>query len=240
MSALAQELANGNVAGSAPTVHGPTVATRVSKRAIDVVLGSILIVVCAPVVLVLAAVLAVQLRGWPFFAHHRVGEGERRLWFPKLRTLPRSTPVYADKTPQLIQPVSRLARFLRRSHLDELPQLLLVPLGQLSLDGPRPMMPHEFEGSDRAWRRERLTVRQGCTGLWQVGHGQSLRVKDSPEFDAAYVRHLTVLLDLWIMWRTWSQFGGGSGVSLDDVPPWLWRAPRPVAPPALAGSDLDS
>lgn len=239
MSALVEEFADGDVPGRVSTLHGPTVATRVIKRALDVVLGSILIVVCAPVVLVLAAVLAVQLRGWPFFAHHRVGEGERRLWFPKLRTLPRSTPVYADKTPQLIQPVSSLARFLRRSHLDELPQLLLVPLGQLSLVGPRPMMPHEFEGSDRAWRRERLAVRQGCTGLWQVGHGQSLRVKDSPEFDAAYVRHLSVRLDLWIMWRTLSQFGGGPGIRLDDVPAWLWRDARTVAPQALAGSDLD-
>lgn len=239
MTALVDEFATGN-SGSATTLREPALATRLVKRVIDVVLGSLLIVVCAPVVVVLAVVLAVQLRGWPFFVHHRVGAGERRLWFPKLRTLPRSTPVYADKTPHLIQPVSRLARFLRRSHLDELPQLLLVPLGQLSLVGPRPMMAHEFEGSDKAWRQERLTVRQGCTGLWQVGHGQSLRVRDSPDFDTAYVRHMSVRLDLWIMWRTLSQFRGGPGIDLADVPTWLWRTPRAAAAAALVGADLDS
>jgi sugar transferase EpsL len=241
MTALVDHVSSGVAGPSAPAAPRPAPATRVAKRAIDVVVGTVLVVALAPLVVLLAAVLAVQLRGWPFFTHHRVGPGLRRMWFPKLRTLPRATPSYADKSPHVIQPVSRLAGFLRRTHLDELPQLILVPFGRLSLVGPRPMMAHELEGVDERWRRERLTVRQGCTGLWQVGLGQSLRVRDSPEYDLAYVRHLSLRLDAWILWRTVRQCVGGRGVALDQVPAWALGRPAvldgPVADEAL-GVDL--
>ena len=233
MTALVDHLAPGAVAAQHP-VAAPGLLTRVLKRAFDVLVGSVLLVLLAPVIVLLAVVLAVQLRGWPFFVHHRVGPGMRPMWFPKLRTLPRDTPTYADKSPHVIQPVSGLARFLRRTHLDELPQLVLVPVGRLSLVGPRPVMAHELEGVDDHWRAVRLTVRQGCTGLWQVGLGQSLRVRDSPEYDLAYVRNLSLRLDAWILWRTARQCLGGGGVGLVDVPRWALPrefvdlAPAPV------------
>ena len=194
--------------------------TRAVKRTIDIVAGLVLLVVMTPVIAVLALVLAFQVRGWPFFAHQRIGSDGRPMWFPKLRTLPRRTPVYADKSPHTVQPVSRLADFLRRTHLDELPQLLLVPFGTLSLVGPRPMMAHELGLADDDWRRERLSVRPGCTGLWQVGDGQGQRVCDSPDYDTAYVRNLSMRLDAWILWRTALQCVGAKGVHLADVPRW--------------------
>ncbi len=206
--------------------------TLVAKRVVDVTVGSALLVVTAPLVLLLAGVLAVQGRTWPFFAHYRVGAGGHLLWIPKLRTLPRATPAYVDKSPAVVQPISRLADVMRRTHLDELPQLLLVPIGRLSLVGPRPMMAHELEGADDRWRETRSSIRPGCTGLWQVGAGQGLRVRDSPEYDLAYVRNVSLRLDAWILWRTVRQaFGRGHGMPLAEMPPWLLSADH-AGPPS--------
>ncbi|CAA9227163.1 MAG: hypothetical protein AVDCRST_MAG76-1024 [uncultured Acidimicrobiales bacterium] len=189
------------------------------KRAFDIVVGSMLFVASLPVLIVLASVLAFQLRGWPFFVHKRVGRGGRPITFPKLRTLSRDTPRYADKTMVEFHPVSRLAAVLRDKHLDELPQLVLVPLGLLSLVGPRPRMANEvdqypFPPFDVA----RTTVRQGCTGLWQVGAHTVATVSASPEYDLHYLRHSSFRMDLWILWRTVAQAFGGRGVTLVEVP----------------------
>ncbi len=189
------------------------------KRVFDMVVGTTLFVASLPVLLVLASVLAFQLRGWPFFVHQRVGRGGRPIYFPKLRTLSRDTPRYADKTLVEFHPVSRLAALLRDKHLDELPQLVLVPLGLLSLVGPRPRMANEvdqypFPPFDVA----RTTVRQGCTGLWQVGAHTVATVSASPEYDLHYLRHSSFRMDLWILWRTVAQAFGGRGVTLVEVP----------------------
>lgn len=213
-----------------PKSSAPRARTLVAKRVVDVTVGSLLLVATAPLVIVLALVLVVQGRTWPFFAHYRVGAGGRMLWIPKLRTLPRATPAYVDKSPAAVQPISRLADVMRRTHLDELPQLVLVPIGRLSLVGPRPMMAHELDGADEHWRSARSGIRPGCTGLWQVGAGQGLRVRDSPEYDLAYVRNVSLRLDTWILWRTVRQaVGDGHGLALAEMPPWLLPADREVA-----------
>ena len=122
---------------------------------------------------------------------------------PKLRTLEPDHDRYADKTAVALTPPSRLTAFLRRSHLDELPQLLLVPIGRLSLVGPRPWKVSEAEAcDDEVYNAVRTTVPQGCTGLWQVSTGTTARVSDHPEYDLFYVQQRTVRLDVWIVWRT--------------------------------------
>jgi lipopolysaccharide/colanic/teichoic acid biosynthesis glycosyltransferase len=193
---------------------------RVAKRAIDLVLGVALSIVALPFVLVFAAGAALTLREWPFFMQQRVGKDGRLFSLLKIRTLPKHTPAYASKM-EIDVEVSKFTSFLRRRHLDELPQLFLVPLGKLSLVGPRPKMPDQCEPAHPHHAAQRVLVPQGCTGLWQVGRHAHLRVVDSPEYDLFYVRHGSLRLDAWIMWRTFLQFFGfADPCGLESVPKW--------------------
>ncbi len=193
------------------------------KRAIDVVLGTILAVLALPVVLLLALVTVVNLRAWPFFVQTRIGAGGVPFRLVKLRTLPASTDHYADKRAIESIPLTWISRTLRRTHLDELPQLFLVPIGLMSLVGPRPEMPFLHERMNPSFARRRTEVRPGCTGLWQIGQGCAGLIAEAPQYDLHYVDNQSVLLDLWIVWRSVAMVLGSNTVSPADVPSWLPR-----------------
>lgn len=206
----------------------------VKKRVADVVLGTALAVLALPVIALLAVAVACRLRCFPFFVHTRLGRGGRPFRFWKLRTLPVGTPPYELKTSASSRPSSGFSSFLRNAHLDELPQLLLVPFGALSLVGPRPKMPDVFEPVEPEYRATRLRVRQGCTGLWQISPDVERLPNEVPEYDAFYVEHATLRLDLWILWRTvLCMTKVGRPVRLEEIPRWLLRRPRPVADTAV-------
>src|SRR5690242_7984456 len=150
-------------------VHATSAAERrslLAKRLLDIAIGVPLCIMVLPVVAILAVYLAIRFRASPFFVHQRLGHGGRLITIPKLRTLPPDTHPYADKTVVDLEAPHRLTAFLRARHLDELPQLFLVPIGRLSLVGPRPRMEAEAEAhGDEEYNTIRTSVRQGCTGL---------------------------------------------------------------------------
>ena len=192
----------------------------VAKRLLDLVVGIPLALLAIPVIVILAAAVALTLREWPIFVQERLGKNGRLFRCPKLRTLPRHTPPYASKY-AIPLPERGFEAFLRRKHLDELPQLLLVPFGKLSLVGPRPKMPDEFEPAPEVYGAHRVTVPQGCTGLWQVGQHTGGTVSESPQYDLTYIANASVPLDLWILWRTALVVTGlGKPVALDELPHW--------------------
>ncbi len=193
------------------------------KRAIDVVVGTVLALLTLPLILLLAALSAVNLRAWPFFVQTRIGAGGMPFRLVKLRTLPVSTDHYADKRAIEAIPLSWLSRILRRTHLDELPQLFLVPSGHMSLVGPRPEMAFLHDQMPSSFALRRTEVRPGCTGLWQIGHGCAGLIVETPEYDLHYVSNQSVLLDLWIVWRSLAMLVGHHTVRLDDIPAWLHR-----------------
>lgn len=194
------------------------------KRFMDVVIGILLCFIALPVVAGLAVFLALQLRANPLFVHDRLGHHGRTVRIPKLRTLLPSTPRYADKTVTALEPPTRSAAALRRTHLDELPQLFLVPLGRLALVGPRPVMLSEAqEVATPQVIDARCQVRQGCTGLWQISTAQGSRVLDHPEYDLFYVAQRTVRMDVWILWRTAIQMVGARPIGLGEIPAWTVR-----------------
>jgi len=191
------------------------------KRLIDVVMGTIFALLSLPVVLLLAAVTAVNLRAWPFFVQTRIGAGGVPFRLVKLRTLPVATNHYADKRAIESIPLTWISRNLRRTHLDELPQLFLVPIGRMSLVGPRPEMPFLHDQMPASFSRRRIEVRPGCTGLWQISHQCSGLIVEAPEYDLYYVNNRSLLLDLWVAWRTVSMVVHRRTVSLADVPEWI-------------------
>lgn len=219
----------GTLEGDARSVDRVATRRAATKRVLDLLIGIPLCVVALPIVAGLAVVLVVGHRVVPFFAHERIGRSGTTIVIPKLRTLSPRTPRYADKMTMSLQPVSGFAEALRRTHLDELPQLFLVPLGRLSLVGPRPRMLTEAERcGDAEYEAVRTSVHQGCTGLWQISDGQGTRVSDRPEYDLFYVSQHTLRLDLWILWRTLLQAVVGGTISLEDVPRWTLRHPARV------------
>lgn len=171
----------------------------------------------------MALALGLTFRAWPFFVQERVGFGGRPFRMVKLRTLWPDTGPYVLKGDLPVDAAPRLGRCLRRWHVDELPQLLLVPLGWLSLVGPRPKMLDRFEPVDPGYARQRVRVPQGCTGLWQIGRHAWALPGSHPEYDLFYVEHASLRLDLWILWRTGLLLLGVAPVALDDVPRWVTR-----------------
>ncbi len=199
----------------------------VAKRGVDIVLGSVLLLVSLPLLLAFAVGTALALHEWPFFCQRRVGIGGRPFRFIKFRTLPSATPAYASKYDLGPSPAPRFSRWLRSRHADELPQLLLVVVGRMSLVGPRPEMPGLHEQMTPSFAEARVAVRPGCTGLWQIGPDAYRLIGEAPEYDLHYIRNSGLLLDIWVLWHSLRiMFLGRPPVSLDAVPPWTIRRAR--------------
>lgn len=210
---------------------------------VDVVGATVLFVVALPILLVLLVGSALAFRASPIFVQQRVGQHGRPFRFLKVRSLPPTTPVDADKYEIAGIENGRFGRFLRSSHLDELPQLLHVISGEMSLVGPRPeMVGLAATLFSPAFQEARTRVPPGCTGLWQISVDAGRLIAEVPEYDLAYVRSATVRLDLWVLWRTFLQLlTPAAPVTLDDIPAWTGfrrraRAARPSIP-QLAGAN---
>lgn len=202
----------------------PNRLTAAGKRLLDVVLGSVLAVLALPLIALIAIGLLVSLRANPFFVQRRPGRDGRTFRIIKLRTLPPSTPHYASKHELKIEDMGLpwLCELLRRTHLDELPQLFLVPLGSMSLVGPRPRLPDTVEAVDFHFDSLRRAVRPGCTGLWQISSAADDVATGAPRFDLFYLRHASVRFDVWIMLRTiGTVLRFGRPIEVDDVPAWI-------------------
>jgi lipopolysaccharide/colanic/teichoic acid biosynthesis glycosyltransferase len=189
------------VPDSPPARLSPYV-TSWRKRTLDLVLGIPLLLLAVPAIAVLALMVALSLRTWPFFVQQRLGRDGRPFTILKLRTLPPCAPRYVDRREVDEVPTTRVGRYLRRSHLDELPQLFLVVSGAMSLVGPRPAIAvsHERFGVDDA--RFRLRSRPGCTGLWQISREADRPLYEAPHHDRRYLEQARLTLDLYLLWAT--------------------------------------
>lgn len=201
------------------------------KRLIDVSLSLVLIVMISPLLLLLWCLVRLTSSGPAFFRQERVGRNMRSFTMLKLRTM------YVDNHDQIHRNyvthllsadeptaagdnglfkleqdprVTRLGVWLRRTSLDELPQLLNVLRGEMSLVGPRPVLPWEAELFEERYRR-RFLVKPGISGLWQVSGRSRLTMREALELDIEYADRQSLALDLSIILRTVpTVFGGGA------------------------------
>lgn len=182
--------------------------------------------VLAAVVLVPGSVALVPMVLWswlsfranPIFRQRRVGKGGVPFDMVKLRTLPVTTPAYLDRG-QLDEGhrTSGVAKLLRTTHLDELPQICHVLSGKMSLVGPRPMIEPIVEGLDPEFRRLREVARPGLTGLWQISVCGAERLEDYDPLDVAYLRAATLLLDARILYWTARQVFGTKRLTAERI-----------------------
>lgn len=187
--------------GSDGVSMAPYLASR-RKRALDVVVSAPLCVALAPLLLILAIGSFVTFRSWPFFWQSRVGLDGDSFAFVKIRSLPVSTHPYTSKYDLRAAKVPRFGAFLRRTHLDELPQIYLVLVGRMSLVGPRPEMASFLERYDRVHWDARTSVRPGCTGPWQLSSAADRLIAESPHFDLHYLTHASLRMDVALIWKT--------------------------------------
>ena len=187
--------------------------TDTLKRAIDVVLASVVLAAAAPLMMLIACAIKLDSPGPVFFRQRRCGRYGKEFPMLKFRSmvvgaerlqkdLRRSNAVDGPTFKLVHDPrVTPLGQFLRRTSLDELPQLLNVIAGHMSLVGPRPLVMREMSVNAH-WRDSRLSVRPGITGLWQVEARSDSHFYRWVELDVRYAREQSLLLDLKILLRT--------------------------------------
>ena len=203
--------------------------TPVTTRAIDLVVATTMVVVLSPLMALVALAVRLESRGPAIYRGARLGRGREPFTVYKYRSMQHQASddahrryvlellsdgggddvdpdrTVADRTVAFKLEgdprVTRVGRFIRRTTLDELPQLFNVIRGDMSLVGPRPEVPYALEAYE-PWHHERFAVRPGLTGLWQVSGRGDLSPRDMLALDVEYARRRSIALDLRILLRT--------------------------------------
>ncbi len=192
----------------------------VYKRVFDFAAAAAALLILAIPLLIVAALIKYTSKGPVFFRTKRIGKDGKPFEFYKFRTmyLNNDDSIHREFVSEFIRQnsdekkrginkiiddprVTRIGKFLRKTSLDELPQLFNVLRGEMSLVGPRPCLPYEWEQYDE-WHRRRFSIIPGCTGLWQVSGRSAVNFNDMVILDLFYIDNMSPLLDLKIIFRT--------------------------------------
>lgn len=198
---------------------------QLCKRIVDFVSSGVLLVICAPIWLLLALLIKLDSKGPVFFVQPAVGYKEREFLLYKFRSMfpnsqqsdhfadvernfHRNEPTAADSKGPVFKTaltdesrITRAGRFLRRTSLDELPQIWNVLRGDMSFIGPRPALPYEAR-LYKEWQKQRFLVRPGLTGLYQVTARNRVPIDEMIHLDLEYIRRQSLWLDLKILLKT--------------------------------------
>jgi len=184
------------------------------KRAMDIVGAALLLILTSPILIAAAMAVKLDSSGPALFVQKRVGYNKRLFDCYKLRTMRQDAEAMQDQLEELNVSggstfkipddprVTRLGRFLRKSSIDELPQLFNVLLGDMSLVGPRPLPVRDWERFQKDWPRRRFSVRPGITCLWQISGRNRIGFERWMELDMEYIDNWSLLLDVEILLKT--------------------------------------
>ncbi|HEY7525920.1 MAG TPA: sugar transferase [Candidatus Limnocylindria bacterium] len=198
----------------------PEALTAVRKRAVDIAAAGVLLLAFSPLWLLCALLIKLTSRGPVIFRQERIGAGQRPFTVYKFRTMrvDTSDAIHRDFVTRYIlgslsldagasyklprdHRITAIGRILRKLSLDEVPQLVNVLRGEMSIVGPRPPLRYEVENYE-PWQLGRLAVRPGVTGLWQVSGRNRLSFAEMCELDLQYIQSWSLRKDLAIMVRT--------------------------------------
>jgi len=205
-----------SVQSSAPAQirSGLTPAQRFVKRAFDISVASIALLLVLPIFLIVAIMIMLDSSGGIFFFQDRYGEGGRKFKMFKFRSMVNGADKMVDAAKKVADDgtitykdrndfrVTRIGKFIRKTSLDELPQLLNVIRGDMSIVGPRPEVTDIVEEQYAAWQHERFNVPQGITGWWQVNSRSETECYKATDQDIYYVRNYSFWLDVKIILMT--------------------------------------
>jgi exopolysaccharide biosynthesis polyprenyl glycosylphosphotransferase len=195
----------------------------VLKSTLDRIAATLGLIILSPLFLLIGLAVKLTSNGPVFFVQQRFGLGKRKFGMIKFRTMvvdaearqaslehlnEHNGPTFKMKSDPRI---TRLGAFLRRSSLDELPQLINVLKGEMSLVGPRPLPSRDVERFSAAWLMRRFSVKPGITGLWQVSGRSNTDFDNAIKLDLRYIDKWSLLLDVKILFRTLSAVAKGRG-----------------------------
>lgn len=193
--------------------HHPTWAYCTLKRLFDIVVAVVALIVLAPIFFIIAVCIKLEDGGSIFYFRERIGLHGRRFEIMKFRTMIPNAEAYLEQHPELKSEyqkqmklqndprITRLGKFLRKTYLDELPQLFNVLLGQLSFVGPRAI--HDFEEPLYGkYAAKRHSVKPGLTGLWQISPNKYSDYQARIPLDMRYIDNRSFFLDLIILLKT--------------------------------------
>ncbi len=188
--------------------------SEAGRRLIDVAISSILLVLFSVLFLFIALATKLGTRGSVLFKQERVGLGEKRFTIYKFRSMSENGENFLQQGCPATKETSRVGRFLRGPGLDELPQLINVVKGDMSIVGPRPLIPEELYCQDELGYlvRNRCRVRPGMTGLWQITNREKGAVppylREMLACDAFYIENRSIWLDMRILFVTGAYVAG--------------------------------
>jgi lipopolysaccharide/colanic/teichoic acid biosynthesis glycosyltransferase len=195
-------------------VDGESRYSAAACRALDVAVSAVLLLVLVPVFLIVAVAIRLDSSGRVLYRQRRVGRNQ--LPFTVRELAPGETHAQRDESNFFKMAndtrVTRVGRFLRKSSMDELPQLWNVLRGDMSLVGPRPPIPYEVEHYPPHWF-DRFAVKPGMTGLWQVSGRSELGLEEMVALDVEYARSRSLWLNLKILARTVPAVFAGRGAA---------------------------
>jgi len=188
------------------------------KRTFDLVASTVALVLLAPVMLVITILIKITSPGSILFKQTRVGRYGKTFQFYKFRSMTVLNGEDEDRKKLMLDfmnnengdadtkvinnsRVTWIGKLIRKSSLDELPQLFNVLQGEMSLVGPRPCLPYEYENYDE-WQKRRVSVIPGCTGVWQVWGRSSVSFKESVVLDLYYINNMSPWFDLQLIYQT--------------------------------------
>lgn len=187
---------------------------RFVKRIIDFIISLLALIVLSPILLVLTIVGAIMMKGNPFFTQKRPGKNEKIFNLLKFRTMTNER----DENGNLLPDEKRLigyGRFLRSTSLDELPELLNILIGDMSIVGPRPLLV-KYLPLYNDFQKRRHEVRPGLTGLAQINGRNASSWNERFEHDVSYVDNITFIGDVKIIFKTVGKVLKREGISQDN------------------------
>lgn len=189
------------------------------KRTADISLSVFGLIILSPIFLGIALLVKLSSKGPIFFKQARIGKDGESFQFYKFRSMTVDEAGEEERKQQMIEFIKKgeeigkdtkivntsrvtwIGKIIRKLSLDELPQLINVIIGDMSLVGPRPSLPYEFDNYD-TWQKRRVNVLPGCTGVWQVWGRSSVSFKDSVVLDLYYVNNMSPWLDIQLIIKT--------------------------------------
>lgn len=186
--------------------HVKAVTYRLIKRTFDVILSILGLIISTPIIMITCLLVVIDSKGSPILVQERLGKGGRKFNIYKIRSMYTDAekltgPKWADVNDNR---VTKIGRLIRKTHIDELPQLLNILKGDMSIVGPRPerLFFYEKYKNSLLGFAARLCVKPGLTGLAQVNGGYDLSVKEKLKYDLEYIKKQSIFLDTLIFFKT--------------------------------------
>lgn len=193
------------------------------KRLIDIFFSLLLLTILSPLILVVAVTIKLTSKGPIFFKQSRIGYNRRKFNMIKFRTMIEGAEEMLEDIEHLNEAdgpafkiqddprITKVGKWLRKTSLDEVPQLVNILKGEMSLVGPRPLPIRDVEGIEKRWQKRRFSMRPGLTCLWQIGGRNHMQFEDWMKLDLEYIDRWSILLDFEILLKTVPAIVKGTG-----------------------------